>query len=340
MGIKNLTKVIKKEAPDAINKIEFKELANKIIAIDTSIFLYKFSYFQPNFIKLFWFQVKRFVENGIIPVYVFDGAPPKAKDDTISDRKEKKEQLEEKIDELKSSLEEMTKTREKLKKEFEKTKDNELIAKIDNIDKTIAENRIEIKSKEKTNIRITSKKVRYLKKLFDEMCVPYVKSITEAEKVAAYLCKKGIVSGVMSDDTDLLPQGVKNVYRDYSVNNYYLTEVKLDNVLNGMDMTYEQFVDFCILCGCDYTGTIPKVGPITAFSLLKKCNNIEGCLKERNMECPVNFKYEDARKLFMDDTEIEESEKMMSRIEKLKDSLENEIKTDIDITKWYNGFPE
>jgi flap endonuclease-1 len=37
----------------------------------------------------------------------------------------------------------------------------------------------------------------------------------------------------------------------------------------------EAFVDFCILCGCDYTGTIRGVGPMSAFKLLKQHGSIE-----------------------------------------------------------------
>ena len=43
-------------------------------------------------------------------------------------------------------------------------------------------------------------------------------------------------------------------------------------------MTYEQFIDFCILCGCDYTSKIPNVGPIKAYSYIKAHKNIENII--------------------------------------------------------------
>ena len=43
----------------------------------------------------------------------------------------------------------------------------------------------------------------------------------------------------------------------------------------SIQVSRETFVDFCILCGCDYTGTIRGVGPMTAFKLLKQHGSIE-----------------------------------------------------------------
>ena len=44
-------------------------------------------------------------------------------------------------------------------------------------------------------------------------------------------------------------------------------------------MTDEQFVKFCILCGCDYCTNVPKVGNTTALKI-KKHNNIEDIIEE------------------------------------------------------------
>jgi len=44
-------------------------------------------------------------------------------------------------------------------------------------------------------------------------------------------------------------------------------------------MTYEEFVDLCILCGCDYTEWLEGVGPVTAFKLIKEHKTIEKVLE-------------------------------------------------------------
>lgn len=45
-------------------------------------------------------------------------------------------------------------------------------------------------------------------------------------------------------------------------------------------MNQTEFIDLCILCGCDYTHTIGGMGPKGAFTMLKEHQDIEGVLKK------------------------------------------------------------
>lgn len=45
----------------------------------------------------------------------------------------------------------------------------------------------------------------------------------------------------------------------------------------------DQFIDLCILCGCDYTGKITNIGPVRAYDLIKKHKNIETILDFLNI---------------------------------------------------------
>ncbi|CAN0475580.1 unnamed protein product [Discosporangium mesarthrocarpum] len=40
--------------------------------------------------------------------------------------------------------------------------------------------------------------------------------------------------------------------------------------MQGLDLSYEKFVDLCILCGCDYTGSIKGIGPKKALNLIRQ----------------------------------------------------------------------
>ena len=55
-------------------------------------------------------------------------------------------------------------------------------------------------------------------------------------------------------------------------------EVELEKLLELSSLTYDQFVDLCILCGCDYTSKIKNIGPVKAYSFLKKYQSIEGIM--------------------------------------------------------------
>ena len=62
-------------------------------------------------------------------------------------------------------------------------------------------------------------------------------------------------------------------------------------------MPAKQIVE--ILCGCDYTCTIPRVGMMTSFNLISKYRTIDGIIQNVDKyTIPEDFKYEKARELF------------------------------------------
>jgi 5'-3' exonuclease len=58
-----------------------------------------------------------------------------------------------------------------------------------------------------------------------------------------------------------------------------ILEIDLNLALCGLDLTYEQFVDLCILCGCDYCSSIKGIGPKTALKLIRQYKNLEGIIQ-------------------------------------------------------------
>lgn len=77
-------------------------------------------------------------------------------------------------------------------------------------------------------------------------------------------------------------------------------------------MTMPQFIDLCILCGCDYTCNIAGVGPIKAFNYIQATDGtIEGVMKriledndnpkkKQKYVIPKNFMYQESRRLFVE----------------------------------------
>jgi flap endonuclease-1 len=41
-----------------------------------------------------------------------------------------------------------------------------------------------------------------------------------------------------------------------------------------------QFIDVCILCGCDYCGSIKGIGPKTALKLIKEHKTLEKAVEK------------------------------------------------------------
>jgi len=285
MGIKNLKKIIQKHAPNAIS--DKPSLYNKKIAIDSSILLYKYRYMykEDNFhIQGILYKVVDLLEKGIIPVFIFDGPPPEAKKNTLDKRMETRTKMKERIGEL-------TELRNTLNADNSINVD-ELIY---SDDEQIEENQ-QIKEIKKINsqIRNIEKNILIVKKIHSDQVmefleylgIPFLKAISESEETCAFLQKKGYVDYVVTEDTDALTFGAKLVLFGEKMYN-------LDIVLSDLELSYTQFIDLCILCGCDYTSTIPKVGPVNALKMIKKHITID------NFEnVPEEFDYQTARRLF------------------------------------------
>ncbi len=58
-----------------------------------------------------------------------------------------------------------------------------------------------------------------------------------------------------------------------------IKEFHLDRILSEFGMDMPQFIDFCILLGCDYCGSIRGVGRVKAYDLIREHKTIEGVLE-------------------------------------------------------------
>lgn len=54
-----------------------------------------------------------------------------------------------------------------------------------------------------------------------------------------------------------------------------ILEFNTETMLRELGMTQKEFIDMCILCGCDYAQTIRNVGPKKAYQGIKKFRTIE-----------------------------------------------------------------
>ena len=286
MGIKNLNSFLEKHAKMAINEHNLSRYKNQKIAIDTSIFLYKFMY-SGKFLESFINQVYHFRRFDINPIYVFDGAPPKEKQEVLDNRKEHKLKIQQRVEELEAKIKEL---------DFD---DNDGRKQL----------QIQIKQTQKKCINITKEDVDNLKKIFNIMGVKYIQADCEADLICCNLYKSGKVSACLSNDMDFLPSGCGILLRNYNNSNKIL-EYNLKYILQILNFTYDQFVDFCILCGCDYTCKIPKLGSETAFKYIKAHGNIETilelyCGEEKKFRRPSNFEYQKARELITNELNLD-----------------------------------
>lgn len=107
-----------------------------------------------------------------------------------------------------------------------------------------------------------------------------------------------------SEDMDSLTFGAPRVLRNLMTPasaKLPVQEYDYAKVLEELGISADQFVDLCILCGCDYAGTIRGVGPKSALNLIRAHGTIEKVLESLDRAkhpVPEPFPFEQARKLF------------------------------------------
>merc|ERR1712151_1153894 len=106
----------------------------------------------------------------------------------------------------------------------------------------------------------------------------------------------------MGEDADCLTFGTKVLVRNLTAaesQKKQILEVSLDRALEQLNITMVQFIDFCILSGCDYCDTLKGIGPATAIRLLIQHGTLEKVLENIEPEkIPKNFDYQAAREFF------------------------------------------
>ena len=258
MGIKGLSTFLKRVDinKNNVKSIKLSDISGKYVGVDASIFIYRFLYKPHCFVDSFITMIYSFLSNGIIPVYVFDGMPPCEKNGEIQCRKDKKDDYQKKIDDMKIKL-----------------KNNEL-------DKDeIYEIKSEIGKLEKRVITLNKDYVDLAQNILKCIGLSYVHLEYEAEYVASQLLKNGYIDYILSEDNDLFLYGCSAVLKDYSNINDTLTLYDFNGLLKNMNISYEQFVDMCLMVGVDYSGKLNRISLNKAYSLIKEFKSIENLYK-------------------------------------------------------------
>lgn len=189
----------------------------------------------------------RFLSEGIKPAYIFDGKPPQIKSGELLKRRQK---------------------REKAQADLEKATEEGDVQEQDKHSKRL--------------VRAGHKENQDCQRLLKLMGVPVILAPCEAEAQASALCKEGVFYATATEDMDALTFQTPVLVRKMTFANQSKSMVQTMNyqkAIEGLGLTHDQFVDLCIMLGCDYTDTIKGVGPKTALKLIKEHGSIEGILK-------------------------------------------------------------
>ncbi|KAF7669794.1 hypothetical protein LDENG_00124270 [Lucifuga dentata] len=138
--------------------------------------------------------------------------------------------------------------------------------------------------------------------------VPIIQAPGDGEALCAQLAREGTVDAVASEDMDTLPFGGKTLIRQLNAKkDNQVIEYSLPKLLDSLKISYEEFVDLCILLGCDYCDKISGLGPKKALKLIQQYRTIDSVVLHINRQThpvPHFWQYEEARKLFLDAPQI------------------------------------
>ncbi|TFY62463.1 hypothetical protein EVJ58_g3848 [Rhodofomes roseus] len=218
----------------------------------------------------FFYRTIRMVENGIKPLYVFDGKPPELKAGVLSKRLALRKEAQEEGEEAKE-----TGTAEDVDRFARRT------------------------------VKVTREHNEECRRLLGLMGIPFV-----------------VVYAAGSEDMDTLTFHAPVLLRHLTFSEARKTpisEINLDKALEGLEMNMSQFIELCILLGCDYLEPIKGVGPKSALKLIREHGNLgaviehlrektaakedaakdeDGKKKKGGIVVPEEWPWEEAKKFF------------------------------------------
>jgi flap endonuclease-1 len=255
MGV-NISQIIPKK------EIKLSDLKGKVIAIDAYVTLYQFltTIRQPDGTPLqdktgkitshlsgLFYRNLNLLQEGIKPIYVFDGIPPELKQQEIEKRKEAKKIAEEK---------------------YQEAKDKKDIA--------------EMKKYSSRTVKITDEIILESKELLSALGIPVIQADSEGEAEAATLAKQGQAYAAASQDYDTLlyatPYLIRNLTsarRKKLPSGLYIDIkpelIEFGSVLNELNIDKDQLIALSILVGTDYNpGGVKGLGQKRALEIVQQ----------------------------------------------------------------------
>ncbi len=332
-------------------QIELEDLKNKVIIIDSYNQLYQYlttirgrdgsllmdskGNVTSHLAGLFT-RTANLLQQGIKPVFVFDGTPPKLKHEERERRKQLKIEAEKKYQEA-------------VKREDEE----------------------DMKKYAARTTRLTEDMINDAKELIRALGLPVIEAPSEGEAQAAHMVKNKDGFASVSQDFDSLLFGAPRLVRNLSISgkkkkvgqlNYEIIKpemIELEKCLHKLGINQDQLIVVGILTGTDYNpGGIKGIGPKNALKLVREHkNNFDHLFKEAKWDDNFDFAWQEIFELFnkipvTDSYKIEwhtpEEKKILKflvdehdfSIERVKSTLEKlnfskETKKQASLGKWF-----
>jgi flap endonuclease-1 len=245
MGVKRLQKGLEEIYLEISNskepiryELSVKHLANKTVAVDASIWMYQGKCailgssgeiknskgVDVSLITAIFNRVVYLLKCNMKPIFIFDGKPPKFKNETLQQRTD-------------------LKAKAKLR-----------LANNDYTDET------EKNKLSQRTCKITNSDIKLFKELLKKLGIPYITAQHEADSQCAALFQAKEIDYIISDDSDMIVFGGNKVIRNFKSSTNTVEVFDMDTFYKNTHLTQKDIVDITLLLGCDYYPGIKGIG--------------------------------------------------------------------------------
>ena len=228
MGVQHLNSLLRAHCPQAINRISLADLSGKKIAIDTSIYMYRFLE-QGSLIENMFVLVSMLLKHNIIPVFVFDGKAPLEKKELLKVRKEVKDNAEKEYKKLNKLLNSQT---------LDEDAKQDIMSNMDNLRTKFT--------------RLQVGDIDKVKGLLTAMGILWLDAEGEADGLCAKLVIKKLAYACLSEDMDMFIYGCPIVLRHISLVYESVIMYDLSKIVSELSMTTKELQEICVASGTDY----------------------------------------------------------------------------------------
>jgi flap endonuclease-1 len=250
MGVRGLSSCLRWATPSASKSPDWADYKGKKIGIDILGLLYKAKAQRTHILVYLSQFMVRCRQYGIVPVPIYDGKPPDEKRPMLLKRAERRTEAATKLAVIQEAKQQVQ---------------------IPEIRRLVIEK--ELQTLENIANYLTSEERELSKQFFYSCGVMSYNASGEADNILAYLARRGMINAVISNDYDLLARGVQVllVPELYALpgDRSGWKEYTLSRILTESSLSYEQFVDMCVLMGCDYNSMYKGIPYKSAFWLVK-----------------------------------------------------------------------
>lgn len=263
MGIKHLNQFIRTECSDAVKIMRLNELSGRTVAVDASIFMYRFIA-DGALLENMYSMMSFFKMHDIVALFIFDGKPPEEKRKTLNKRRRLKYIAEMQYNRYVRDLNNRDEIGDATNQANQANQSN-----------FTKEQVHALKVLRRRFIRISDADFERVKTLMRSLGVQYIVAEGEADVLCAQMVIKRKAYACVSDDTDLFVYGCTRVLRHINLFDQTITMYDMPKILNVLGINMTEFRQICVVSGTDYhTGPMHGLNLKVALHLFrqyKKC---------------------------------------------------------------------